>query len=38
MAETYPDGAFVHNALIVAPGKAIIEPLREIADMPFGRE
>ncbi len=37
MAEEYPDGPFVQNALIFAPGKTIIESLREIADMPFDR-
>lgn len=37
MAQEYPEGPFVHNALIFAPGKTIIESLREIADMPFDR-
>ncbi len=37
MAEEYPDGPFVQNALIFAPGKTIIESLREIADIPFER-
>lgn len=37
MAEEYPGGLFVQNALIFAPGKTIIESLREIADMPFDR-
>ena len=37
MAQEYPDGPFVRNALIFAPGKTIIESLREIADMPFER-
>ncbi len=37
MAQEYPDGPFVQNALIFAPGKTIIESLREIADMPFAR-
>lgn len=35
MAQEYPEGDFVKNALIFAPGKTIIESLREIADMPF---
>ena len=35
MAQEYPDGPFVQNALIFAPGKTIIESLREIADIPF---
>lgn len=35
MAQDYPDGPFVQNALIFAPGKTIIESLREIADIPF---
>jgi type III restriction enzyme len=35
MAEEYPDGPFVHNALVFAPGKTIIESLREIADIPY---
>jgi hypothetical protein len=37
MAQEYPDGPFVQNALIFAPGKTIIESLREIADIPFDR-
>ncbi len=37
MAQEYPEGPFVRNALIFAPGKTIIESLREIADMPFER-
>lgn len=42
MAQEYPkmqgeptDVEFVENALIFAPGKTIIESLREIADIPF---
>lgn len=35
MAQEYPEGPFVQNALIFAPGKTIIESLREIADIPF---
>ncbi|HEX5314518.1 MAG TPA: DEAD/DEAH box helicase family protein, partial [Gammaproteobacteria bacterium] len=37
MAQEYSEGDFVQNALIFAPGKTIIESLREIADMPFER-
>ena len=37
MAEEYTDGPFVQNALVFAPGKTIIESLREIADIPFDR-
>ncbi|AFL75024.1 DEAD/DEAH box helicase family protein [Thiocystis violascens] len=37
MAQEYPDGPFVQNALIFAPGKTIIESLREISDIPFGK-
>lgn len=37
LAQEYPDGPFVQNALIFAPGKTIIESLREIADIPFDR-
>lgn len=37
LAQEYPHGPFVQNALIFAPGKTIIESLREIADMPFNR-
>lgn len=37
MAQEYPNDPFVQNALIFAPGKTIIESLREIADIPFDR-
>ncbi|BCO30139.1 hypothetical protein TspCOW1_02420 [Thiohalobacter sp. COW1] len=37
MAQEYPEGPFVQNALIFAPGKTIVESLREIADIPFER-
>ncbi|MGE0393639.1 MAG: nucleotidyltransferase domain-containing protein [Vicinamibacterales bacterium] len=30
-----PDGPFVHNALVFAPGKTIIESLRELLSMPY---
>lgn len=33
MAQEYPDGGFVENALVFAPGKTIIESLRELAEM-----
>lgn len=34
MAMEYPDGPFVQNALIFAPGKTILSALRELADVP----
>jgi len=37
MALEYPGGPFVHNALVFAPGKTIIESLRELAEMPYDR-
>ena len=37
MAQEYLDGPFVKNALIFAPGKTIIESLREISDIPFDK-
>lgn len=37
MALEYPDGPFVQNALVFAPGKTIIESLRELAEIPYGR-
>lgn len=37
MADEYPDGPFIHNALVFAPGTTIIESLREIASLPFER-
>lgn len=37
MALEYPDGPFVQNALVFAPGKTIIESLRELADIPYDR-
>ena len=30
MADEYPDGSFVQNALVFAPGKVILESLREL--------
>jgi type III restriction enzyme len=35
MAQEYPDNGFVENALIFAPGKTIIESLRELAEMQY---
>ena len=35
MALRYPDGKFMKNALVFAPGTTIIESLREISDIPF---
>jgi len=35
MALEYRDGPFVQNALVFAPGKTIIESLRELADVPY---
>ncbi|MDE0009632.1 MAG: DEAD/DEAH box helicase family protein [Candidatus Poribacteria bacterium] len=35
MALRYPDGEFMKNALVFAPGTTIIESLREISDLPF---
>ena len=37
MALEYPDGPFVQNALVFAPGKTIIESLRELADIPYDK-
>src|SRR2546422_376628 len=35
MALEYPDGPFVQNALVFAPGKTILESLRQLAEIPF---
>ena len=35
MAQEYPDNGFVENALVFAPGKTIIESLRELAEMRY---
>jgi type III restriction enzyme len=35
MAQEYPDNDFVENALVFAPGKTIIESLRELAEMRY---
>lgn len=37
MALEYPDGPFIQNALVFAPGKTIFEALRELAEIPFER-
>ena len=37
MAMEYPDGPFVQNALVFAPGKTIIESLRQLAKTPYDR-
>jgi hypothetical protein len=35
MALEYPDGPFVQNSLVFAPGKTILESLRELLSMPY---
>jgi len=37
MALEYPQGPFVQNALVFAPGKTIIESLRELAEIPYDK-
>jgi len=37
MAMEYPDGPFVQNALIFAPGLTIIQSLRELLSLPYDR-
>ena len=37
MALEYPNGPFVQNALVFAPGKTIIESLRELAEVSYER-
>ncbi len=37
MAIEHPKGPFVQNALVFAPGKTIIESLRELMQMPYER-
>lgn len=37
MAIEYPDGPFIQNALVFAPGKTIIESLRELAETPYNK-
>ncbi len=35
MALEYPDGPFVNNALVFAPGKTILGALKELSDVPY---
>jgi type III restriction enzyme len=35
MALEYPDGPFVQNTLVFAPGKTILEALKELGSVPF---
>jgi hypothetical protein len=35
MALEYPEGPFVKNALVFAPGKTILESLKQLAEIPF---
>jgi hypothetical protein len=37
MALDYPDGPFVQNALVFAPGTTIVQSLRELAEVPYDR-
>ena len=37
MALEYPDGPFVQNTLVFAPGTTIIESLRELVGIPYSR-
>jgi type III restriction enzyme len=37
MSLEYPGGSFIQNALVFAPGKTIIESLRELADIPYDK-
>lgn len=37
LAAEYPEDAFVENALVFAPGKTILESLRELASVPYDR-
>ena len=37
MALEYPKGPFIRNALVFAPGKTIIESLRQLAETPYDR-
>ncbi len=37
MAMEYPDGPFIQNALVFAPGTTIIQSLRELAEIPYER-
>lgn len=35
VALEYPDGPFIQNALVFAPGLTILESLRELAEVPY---
>jgi hypothetical protein len=35
MALEHPDARFVQNALVFAPGKTIMEALKELGSVPF---
>ena len=37
MALEYPDGTFIKNALIFAPGKTILGALKELSDVPYDK-
>lgn len=37
MADEHPEGDFVQNALVFAPGKVILESLRELLSAPYDR-
>lgn len=37
MAMEYPNGPFIQNALVFAPGKTIIESLRELSVIPYNK-
>lgn len=37
MALEYPTGRFVKNALVFAPGKTILESLKQLAEVPFDK-
>jgi len=37
MALEHPDGPFVQNALVFAPGKTILESLRELVEVPYDK-
>jgi len=37
MAMEYPDGHFIQNALVFAPGTTIIQSLRELVEIPYER-
>ena len=37
MALEYPSGNFIQNALVFAPGKTILDALRELAEVPYNQ-